>query len=215
MKNSIDRRNFMKSTALAVTGTMGFSMLPNMACAMADNTAQDDQENVIGPRKGYTPQIGTLVSMLTWMRSTILYPVQGMTVEQLDYIHDEKSNSIGSMLLHLAATERFYHVHTFEGKKWGDWREEDKKRFGVAMGLGDEARKTIKGNNLDYYLSALKEVREATLAEFKKRDDKWLMEVDEKWGWGPTNNYCKWFHVCEHESNHNGQVKWIKGRLPA
>jgi hypothetical protein len=39
------------------------------------------------------------------------------------------------------------------------------------------------------------------------------MTVDEKWYWGPTNNYCKWFHVCEHESNHNGQIKWIRGRL--
>lgn len=31
---------------------------------------------------------------------------------------------------------------------------------------------------------------------------------------GPTNNYCKWFHVCEHESNHNGQIKFLKSRLP-
>ena len=40
------------------------------------------------------------------------------------------------------------------------------------------------------------------------------MQIDNHWPWGPTNNYCKWFHVCEHESNHNGQIKWIKGRLP-
>ncbi len=137
-----------------------------------------------------------------------------MTVEQLDFVLDDHANSIGSMLLHLAATERFYQVHTFEGRNWGDWSETDKKRFGVAMGLGDEARKTIKGQNLDFYLSALKEVRENTIAEFKKRDDKWLFAVDEKWPWGPTNNYCKWFHVCEHESNHNGQIKFIKSRLP-
>jgi hypothetical protein len=82
------------------------------------------------------------------------------------------------------------------------------------MKLGEEGRKQIKGNNLDYYLSTLSEVRENTLKEFKKRDDKWLMKVDKEWGWGPTNNYCKWFHVCEHESNHNGQIKWIKSRLP-
>jgi len=50
--------------------------------------------------------------------------------------------------------------------------------------------------------------------EFKKRDDKWLFAVDKSWPWGPTNNYCKWFHVCEHEANHNGQIKFLKGRLP-
>ena len=40
------------------------------------------------------------------------------------------------------------------------------------------------------------------------------MAVDNDWGWGPTNNYCKWFHVTEHEANHNGQIKFLKSRLP-
>jgi uncharacterized damage-inducible protein DinB len=152
--------------------------------------------------------------MMTWMRTVILYPVTDMTVEQLDFVLDANSNSIGAMLLHLAATERFYQIHTLEGKNWGDWSEQDKKRFDVAMNLGEEGRKTIKGNSLNFYLDTLKEVRENTIKAFKNRDDKWLLSVDEKWFWGPTNNYCKWFHVCEHESNHNGQIKYIKGRLP-
>jgi len=63
-------------------------------------------------------------------------------------------------------------------------------------------------------LNLLKDTREKSLAEFRKRDDKWLMTVDKDWGWGPTNNYCKWFHVAEHESNHNGQIKLLKSRLP-
>jgi hypothetical protein len=30
-----------------------------------------------------------------------------------------------------------------------------------------------------------------------------------------TNNYCKWFHVVEHESNHNGQINMDqKASLP-
>jgi hypothetical protein len=158
--------------------------------------------------------MGTLVSMMTWMRHVIQFPVKGLTVEQLDYVHDEKSNSIGSMLFHLAATERYYQLHTFEDRKWGDFPETDKKKFDIAMNLGEEARKTIKGNNLEFYLGMLKEVRENTLKEFKKRDDAWLMKVDKDFWSSPTNNFCKWFHVCEHESNHNGQMKWIKSRIP-
>src|SRR5260370_41197859 len=80
--------------------------------------------------------------------------------------------------------------------------------------LGEPARKTITGHNLDYYLNILEETRNSTLAEFRKRDDQWLMSVDKNWPWGPTDNYCKWFHVCEHESNHNGQIKLLKNRLP-
>lgn len=206
------RRDFIRSAAVITLGSPGLTLLPAISTGATINA--DERINVIGPREGFSPQVGTLLSMMTWMRTVILEPVEGMTQEQLDYIHDEKSNSIGAMLLHLAATERFYQVHTLENKQWGDWSEQDKKRFDVAMNLGDEARATIKGHNLDFYVSTLSEVRENTIKEFKKRDDTWLFTVDENWGWGPTNNYCKWFHVCEHESNHNGQIKWIKGRLP-
>jgi hypothetical protein len=209
--HSIDRRRFIKTTTLLTAGITGFSLLPQQACSMDD---ADDGINVIGPKEGFSPQVGTLVSMMNWMRMVVLGSVQRMTVEQLDYLHDAKSNTIGAMLLHLAATERYYQLHTFEGKQWGSWDESIKKQWDVPMGLGEGARKTIKGNHIDYYLNALQEVRKKTIEEFKKRDDKWLMTVDKGWGWGPTNNYCKWFHVCEHESNHNGQIKWIKSRLP-
>ncbi|WP_462252754.1 DinB family protein [Ferruginibacter sp.] len=207
-----NRRGFIKSTAIITSATLGLSLLPNIS--NAHPLPADERDNVIGPREGFAPQIGTLLSMMTWMRTAILRPVKDMTVEQLDYVHDKNSNSIGAMLLHLAATERFYQIHTFEGKKWGNWSEQDKQRFDTAMNLGENGRKTLKGNTLDFYLSALKEVRDNTIKEFKNRDDKWLLSVDESWFWGPTNNYCKWFHVCEHESNHNGQIKYIKSRLP-
>jgi hypothetical protein len=210
--NPIARRDFMKSAAIITSGTFGLSMVSNPI--YASEFPVEDRINVIGPRDGFSPQIGTLLSMMTWMRDVILKPVRGMSVDQLDFLVDDNSNSIGSMLLHLAATERFYQVHTFEGKEWGDFSKKDLSRFDVAMNLGEEARKTIKGNNLDYYLDVMTEVRENTIEEFKKRDDNWLMSVDEAWPWGPTNNYCKWFHVCEHESNHNGQFKYIKSRLP-
>ncbi|MES1250131.1 MAG: DUF664 domain-containing protein, partial [Chitinophaga rupis] len=170
--------------------------------------------NIIGPKEGYSPQIGTLVSMMTWMRTVMLYSSKGMTTEQLDFLLDDKANTIGAMLFHLAATDAFYHEHTFKGIEWGKWDKSIQDKFGVAMGLGAPARQQIKGHNLDFYTSLLQETRERTLAEFRKRDDKWLLTVDEKWPWGPTNNYCKWFHVCEHESNHNGQIKFLKSRLP-
>jgi len=141
------------------------------------------------------------------------WPPLGGSFQDLDYLHDSKANSIGALLLHLAATERYYQINTFEGKK--DWDEEDVLNWEIASGLGDKARETINGNKLEFYLQKLKEVRENSLEEFSKRNDDWLMEVDEDWPWGPTNNYCKWFHVCEHESNHNGQVKFIKKRLPS
>lgn len=206
----LGRRTFIKATA-ATAGLAGLGLFFQDALSM---DKKDEDINIIGPKNGFSPQVGTLVSMMDWMRITILGPVQNMTVEQLDYLHDPKANTIGALLLHLAATETYYQLHTFEGRKWGDWDESIKKKWDIPMNLGEEARKIIKGNHLDYYLNILKETREKTISELKKRDDAWLMSVDQEWMWGPTNNYCKWFHVCEHESNHNGQIKWIKSRIP-
>ena len=152
--------------------------------------------------------------MMGFMRMQVTSSVAGMKLADLDFLLDAKANTIGALLLHLAATESFYQLHTFDGMAWGDWPEAAKQKWGAAGELGDAGRKSIKGKELEYYLSILKETREKTLAEFKKRDDKWLFAVDKSWPWGPTNNYCKWFHVCEHEANHNGQIKFLKGRLP-
>jgi len=202
------RRSFLRSAALFSTAASGLALLPQ------SSVSADSEDNIIGPRPGYSPQIGTLVSMMTWMRGTVLSSVKGLTENDLDHLIDDKANSIGSLLLHLAATDRIYQINTFAGNPLKELPESYKQKWGAAMELGDAARKTIKGHDLAYYLNLLAEVREQTLAEFRKRDDNWLMTVDKTWGWGPTNNYCKWFHVCEHESNHNGQIKFLAKRLP-
>jgi uncharacterized damage-inducible protein DinB len=212
----MDRRRFLKTSGALACGFTGTAIgLPALAGA-ADAQPSNAGRNIIGPREGYPPHIGTLISMLNYMRAVVLDSVTGLQLAQLDYLHDAKANTIGALLNHLAAIERLYQVHTFEGKKWGDWDEPTKKQWEAAAALGPAARKKIKANQLAFYLDMLGEVREHTLAELRKRDDEWLMRVDPAgFGGEPTNNYCKWFHVCEHESNHNGQIKWLKARLPA
>ena len=201
-----DRRSFLKTSAAIAVGFSGLPLL-----------AQPDSEEsnaIVGPRKGYTTEIGTLTSMMAFMRRQVLNSAKGLTQPDLDFLLDDKANRIGALLNHLAATETYYQLNTFEGLKWGTWSDAIKQKWDVPMHLGEPARKAIKGNNLDYYLNLLNETRQKTLAEFRNRDDKWLMAVDKDWPWGPTNNYCKWFHVTEHEANHNGQIKLLKGRLP-
>jgi len=207
-----NRRDFIiKTTGASIVGST-LSGVPARLSTIGSSTAVDDA-NIIGPKKGYTPQIGTLISMLDWMRGVVLNSVRGMSVDQLDYIHDDQSNSIGSMLWHLAATERFYQGNTFEGNRWAGLSESDSQKWAAASSLGAHARRSIKGYDMDFYLHLLSEVRDFTLRELEKRDDRWLMIKDQNFWSSPTNNYCKWFHVCEHESNHNGQIKYIKKRI--
>ncbi len=81
--------------------------------------------------------------------------------------------------------------------------------------MGEKGRELIKGNDINYYLSKLEEVRNVTEKEFAKRDDNWIMKSELFFENKATNNYCKWFHVCEHESNHRGQMKFIIKRMPS
>ena len=212
---TLSRRSFLHATGALATA----SILPFAAPARAaepDKPKPEDNANVLGPRPGYSPQIGTLVSMLTWMRRAPLGESKGLTQPQLDWLFDQNANSIGALLLHLAATETLYQRLTFDNVTL-DQLQKDKTyndRFGSAMDLGNDGRRDIKGHDLAWYTAILAEVREKSLAEFKKRDDAWLASVDKTWGWGPTNNYCKWFHVCEHESHHSGQIALLAKRVP-
>lgn len=199
------RRNFLKLGAAIAAGASGLSLSPQPLFA------QEDSAWIIGPQKGYSPEIGTLVSMMAFTRMQVLHNVKGLSQSDLDFLLDAKANTIGALLLHLAATETYYGLNSFGGVKWDSWSEDIKKKWDIPMNLDEPARKAIKGNSLDYYLNALHESREKNLAEFKKRDDKWLTAVDTEMG---MNNYGKWFHVAEHESNHDGQIKFLKGRLP-
>jgi uncharacterized damage-inducible protein DinB len=208
-----NRRSFLKGSAAFTVGLpalLGALSLPGTA------HASDSNLNIIGPKSGYAPQVGTFVSMLTWMREAngVINATKKLTAADLDYLIDRNANTIGALMLHLAATETYYQLNTFEGKKWNTWPDSVKQQWDPAMNLGDAGRKTIKGHDLDYYLKILEETRAKSLAEFRKRDDTWLLAVDKDWPWGPTNNYCKWFHVCEHEAHHTGQIAFLRKRLP-
>ena len=146
MKQVADRRGFIKQSAAMTAGLAGFGMLPKFAAA-----ASDTGVNIIGPKPGYSPQVGTMVSMLTWMQDAVVMPVKGMTKQDLDHLFDANANSIGALLLHLAATETYYQMNTFQGMKWDGWPDAVKQKWDPAMNLGDAGRKTIKGNDLDYY----------------------------------------------------------------
>lgn len=179
------------------------------------SNTQDDSIYLVGPQDGFSPHVGSLLSMMTMMRVWVLDTVKDLTVEELDFQIDDESNSIGAMLLHLTATERYYQLNTFDEMEWGTWSDDIKAEWDVPMGLGKEGRDQIKGHDISYYMSKLEEVRAITIEEFAKRDDEWIMKSVSFFENKPTNNYCKWFHVCEHESNHNGQMKFIKKRLPS
>lgn len=169
-----------------------------------------EQPYVVKDLDGYSPKIGNLVSMMSYARKTTLDSVYNLTTEQLDFLVAPSANTIGMLLSHMASVEVYYQLATFEGRKM---RKAEKERWGAASELGDLGREQIKANDLNFYLDQFQEVREKTLAEFKQRDDAWLMQEEKFRKDMFINNYFKWFHVAEDEISHRGQIRLIKNHL--
>jgi uncharacterized damage-inducible protein DinB len=146
--------------------------------------------------------------MLTYARQTTLAAVNGLAREQLDHLHDARSNSIGALLAHVATVERVYQVITFEEREPS---ASETAAWSAALTLGDEGRREIRGRELQFYTDELMRAREATLAALAQRDDTWLeapLRIAPE-----LNAHWAWFHVAEDEISHRGQIRWLRGRL--
>ena len=168
----------------------------------------EDKSDIIGPIDGYSPQIGTLVTMLNNLSLRVEQQMGSLDKRELDYFMDEKANSIGALIMHLIATEVYYQNLTF-GKM--DYDEEETKKLDIAMALGENARNSINGNEAIYYFNIWKKVRAKTLEKFKTKDDNWLAEI---YPGSSINNHFAWFHVMEHQSSHLGQMLLLRKRIP-
>jgi uncharacterized damage-inducible protein DinB len=163
----------------------------------------------IQPLPGYTPTIGRLVAMLSYARQTTVNAVEGLTRDELDHVHDQRSNSIGALLAHVAAVERGYQLVTFEER---EPTAAENDAWSAALKLGDKGRREIRGHELQFYLDELHRTREVTLAALAARDDTWL---EAPLRIAPAlNAHWAWFHVAEDEINHRGQIRWLRARLP-
>ena len=147
--------------------------------------------------------------MLTYARSTTLAAVEGVTLAELDHLHDAESNSIGALLAHMAAVERSYQVLTFEDRRLSQQEDE---LWSAALKLGASGRRSLRGYALEHYLGELTALRQVTLETLASRDDAWLeRSVNAA---ARINAHWAWFHVAEDEINHRGQIRWLRARLP-
>jgi len=162
-------------------------------------------QNTIKPPKGYSHDIGNMISMLDNLKQRVERNVVGLDQAGTDFLLDEEANSAGAIIYHLAATEAYYQAYTFEGR---GFNTEEKKKWETALNLGEKARKEYKGKPIRYYLDLYDAVREKTKELLKIKDDKWFEKKN-----GNMSNHWAWFHVMEHQANHMGQLALITKRI--
>jgi uncharacterized damage-inducible protein DinB len=168
-------------------------------------SAQSQQ--TIGSKRGYSPQIGAMVTMLEDLKRRVTNTVRNLSQEETDFLLDSMANRTGAMILHLAAVEKYYQVYTFEGRQFN---KEEMDEWGLALDLGEEARDIIIDKPISHYLEIWDDVRKQTLKLLKKKNDKWF---DSKVNGTSMNNHWAWYHVMEHQANHMGQIRLILKRF--
>ena len=82
-QKTVNRRNFVRTSAGLVAG---LTLTP--ALSFAEEPRYADEINIIGPIEGYSPQIGTFVSMLNWIRESVIRASRDLKTEELDFLMD-------------------------------------------------------------------------------------------------------------------------------
>jgi uncharacterized damage-inducible protein DinB len=150
------------------------------------------------------------VGILSYARKTTLDAVEGLSMAELDHLHDDSSNSIGALLAHIAAVERGYQHMVFDERRPSP---QETAALEPALTLGPDGRRLLRGKPLEHYIHDLTEARRVTLTALAARDDEWLEQPLRA---APVMNaHWAWFHVAEDEINHRGQIRWLRARLAA
>ena len=150
-----------------------------------------------------------LIQILCYCRSKTIYSVNKLNVLQLDFTFDDKSNSIGTLLRHIAALEDYYQKIIFHNRYLNDLERE---YWAGALPKQLIWRKT-SGNDVNYYLELLSRVRSETMTMLSRKRDSWLFKGPIFREAPPFNNYFCLFHLVEEELAHLGQINLIKSRF--
>lgn len=157
----------------------------------------------INSKKGYYTQIGVMVYMLENLKDDIISSTRGLNSLETDFQFDKKANSIGAIILHVAAVEATYQRYSFGEDMLNAYDKEEQELLERSLDL-NKTKEILKDKPAKYYLTMYKKVRKNTLKEFQKIKDDWWTK----------KRHWSWFHVMEHQAYHLGQIELIIARLP-
>ena len=176
------------------------------------NLNENEMDVHLISKQGFDFQIGILVSEMEYVRKETyrLLNTRDLSINDLDFNFDAYSNSIGTLLLHIACHEFKFQLNHFYKR---NITEDEFKHFGNAMPFNMHKR-LVFGNDLTFYKKELNTIRENSLSHLKDLDDKWLFQdIILSNGKNIGNYYYHLKHVINDEINHQGQIKIILKRL--
>ena len=169
------------------------------------------EDLLIHPLPDYTLQVGAVLAMMEMTRATTKKQVAKFNTAQLDWRIDDKANSIGMLLGHIAAVEEVFAIEYFEGRKLS---EAEEAVLLPCIELGDAGYEATRNTSLSEYIQGLDRAREKTKAQLRKIDDVMLNLPRPVWE-RQVNWHWMLYHMMEDELRHAGQMTWLSKRLPA
>jgi uncharacterized damage-inducible protein DinB len=169
------------------------------------------------PERGLTPEVGLWLAALEEVRLGTLILLHGLEIDQLSWIPGPGTNSIGTLLTHIAESEAFWILERIGGRPLPPERRELYRMdlFGTA-----NAPQAVRAS-ANYFIGLLADLRIEThevLAGIKDQD----LEAKRVWT-EPRRSEdqeiftVRWIlsHVLVHEAHHRGQIAQIRKLLGA
>ena len=166
--------------------------------------------------KNLSAQIGLIYGMMEGIRRIVKEKAKKLKPVHLTWQPNRQTNTIGTLLLHIAEAELWWMQEVIAGKPL---TKKQKEEFRYDL-YGGENTKQIGQTSLDYLFSKMDRVRRQTRRILRKLSDRDLDKVHKFKNDRITYGYIL-FHLIEHEASHAGQISNLinrmkkKGILPA
>lgn len=139
--------------------------------------------------------------------------IAGMTEPQLSWYPNERVESVGTLLLHIAAVEMSWIQEDIMRKRMpNEWIIAFPIRFNIPQ---------VTGRPLEHFLEKLDTVRAGTrqtLATLTDEElDRQVTSLDDADNPDAEKYSIEWilYHLIEHEAHHRGQIAQMKRLVPA
>jgi len=167
----------------------------------------DDKINIIRLEKSsqLSPKVAYWYTMMENVRNRLISIIVNIEEETLDFSpNEEKFETIGTLLLHIAAIEWSWIFEDIEGLEMNF--EDFKHAFALRP---DVNIPQIKGKTKQFYLDKLNEVRKQVCTRLLDLTDE---ELEKIVGSDTEKFTIEWilFHIIEHEMMHIGQILFLK-----